>query len=230
MSSTRQLAAILFSDIVGYTELMNRDSNSAMALVKKSMSLQKEIVENNNGLWLKEIGDGALIQFGSALDAVQCAIEIQRMARADLDARLRIGIHLGDVTIENDDIYGDGVNVASRLETICDPGGIYISDSVKKAIRGESISTTDLGEVKLKNIEDDVRVHAIQGTGLPLPSTGPSPKSNSIKRNMLIGVLIIIMLSSGFLISKKYFDSKVTDEVVQTEYRINDKSIAILPF
>ena len=103
--TTRQLAAILFSDIVGYTELMNRDSNSAMSLVKKSMSLQKEIVQKNNGIWLKEIGDGALIQFSSALDAVQCAIEIQRMARADLDARLRIGVHLGDITIENDDIF-----------------------------------------------------------------------------------------------------------------------------
>ena len=166
-TTARQLAAILFSDIVGYTALMGNDSVKALELVRVSKEIQKPLVEKHNGHWLKEMGDGAMAQFGSALDAVNCAIEIQKAARADLDAKLRIGIHLGDITIENKDIYGDGVNVASRLETICDPGGIYISQSVFRAIKGHGIETIDLGNHQLKNVEDAVQVFTIQGVGLP---------------------------------------------------------------
>jgi adenylate cyclase len=116
------------------------------------------------------MGDGILSQFNSALDAVNCAIEIQKSARAELDAKLRIGIHSGDITIENNDVYGDGVNVASRLESICDPGGIYISESIEKAIRGHSnIQAKYLGEIQLKNVDYDVGTYALQGVGLPLP-------------------------------------------------------------
>ena len=126
MTATRQLAAIMFTDIVGYTALMGKDSNKALELVRQSKQIQKPLVVKHNGLWLKEMGDGAMAQFGSALDAVNCAMEIQRTSRADFEADLRIGIHLGDITIENNDVYGDGVNVAARLESIADPGGIYI--------------------------------------------------------------------------------------------------------
>ena len=120
----RQLAAIMFTDIVGYTALMGKDNARALALVRKSRDIQKPLVEEYHGTWLKEMGDGALAQFSSAIDAVNCAIEIQKSARGDLDGKLRIGIHLGDITFEDNDIYGDGVNVASRLESIADPGGI----------------------------------------------------------------------------------------------------------
>ena len=126
MSTSRQLAAIMFTDIVGYTALMGKDSAKALELVRISKEIQKPLVENHNGQWLKEMGDGALTKFNSALDAVNCAVEIQEVARGKLDAKLRVGIHSGDITIENDDVYGDGVNVASRLESIADPGGIYI--------------------------------------------------------------------------------------------------------
>jgi len=100
--------------------------------------LQKPLVEKHNGKWLKEMGDGAMAMFGSALDAVNCAVEIQENARETLEAELRIGVHLGDVQVEVHDVHGDGVNVASRLESIADPGGIYISDAIEKAIRGQS--------------------------------------------------------------------------------------------
>lgn len=110
-------------------------------------------MEKHNGKWIKEIGDGAMAQFSTALDAVNCAVEIQRVSRADFEADFRIGIHLGDITIENDDVYGDGVNVASRLESIADPGGIYISESIEKAIQGQTdVQAKYLGEVKLKNV------------------------------------------------------------------------------
>ena len=105
-----------------------------MELVRISKEIQKPLVEKHHGQWLKEMGDGALAKFGTALDALNCAIEIQELARAKFDGKLRIGIHSGDITVENDDVYGDGVNVASRLESIADPGGIYISDAIEKAI------------------------------------------------------------------------------------------------
>ena len=121
MSTTRQLAAIMFTDIVGYTALMGENSKKALELVHISREIQQPLVVKHNGKWLKEMGDGVLAQFNTALDAVNCAIEIQKQARAELDAKLRIGIHSGDITVEDDDVYGDGVNVASRLEAIADP-------------------------------------------------------------------------------------------------------------
>ena len=101
---SRQLAAIMFTDIVGYTKLMGKDSTKALELVRKSKEIQKPLVEQHNGKWLKEMGDGAMAQFNTALDAVNCAVEIQRVSRADFEADFRIGIHLGDITIENDDV------------------------------------------------------------------------------------------------------------------------------
>jgi len=169
-TQSRQLAAIMFTDIVGYTALMGRDSNKALELVRISKEIQKPLVEKHHGQWLKEMGDGALAKFGTALDALNCAIEIQELARAKFDGKLRIGIHLGDITIENNDVYGDGVNVASRLESIADPGGIYISDAIEKAIRGQSdIQAKYLGESRLKNVDYGVRTYAVQGVGLPIP-------------------------------------------------------------
>ena len=170
MSSSRQLAAIMFTDIVGYTALMGKDSNKALELIRISKEIQRPLVEKHNGRWLKEMGDGSLSSFGSALDAVNCSIEIQESARAKLDGKLRIGIHLGDVTVEEDDVYGDGVNVASRLESIADPGGIYISDAIEKAIRGQTdVQAKLLGEVSLKNVDYGVKTYALQGVGLPVP-------------------------------------------------------------
>ncbi len=122
--STRQLAAIMFTDIVGYTALMGEDSNKALELVHQSKEMQKPLVEKHNGKWLKEMGDGVMAQFRTALDGVNCALEIQRASRADFEGDLRKGIHLGDITIEDNDVYGDGVNLASRLQSIADPGGI----------------------------------------------------------------------------------------------------------
>jgi len=170
MEMVSQKRAIMFTDIVGYTALMGKDSAKALELIRISKEIQKPLVEKHNGKWLKEMGDGAMAQFSTALDAVNCSIEIQEIARGKLDAKLRIGIHLGDVTVEQDDVHGDGVNVASRLESIADPGGIYISESIEKAVRGQTdIQAKYLGEVKLKNIDYGVRTYALQGVGLPVP-------------------------------------------------------------
>lgn len=168
-NKSEQLAAIMFTDIVGFTSMMGKDQKKAMELVDRNFSLQKPIVEKYGGKWHKEMGDGSLVSFSSAIQAVNCAIEIQKATDSELN--LRIGIHLGDVTFKNNDVYGDGVNVASRIESIADPGGIYISESVHKAIRGRTeLDTLALGEFYLKNVEYPVDVFAIQGEGLPKPT------------------------------------------------------------
>jgi TolB-like protein/class 3 adenylate cyclase len=170
MTSTRQLAAIMFTDIVGYTALMGKDEPKAMGLVRKNREVQKPLIEKYNGSLLKEMGDGNLASFPTASDAIYCAREIQQALHSDKELNLRIGIHLGEIRIEGGDIYGDGVNVASRLEAIAEPGGIYISDTVQKSIRSQpDIQTAYLGELELKNVDYAVKTYAIRGEGLPRP-------------------------------------------------------------
>ena len=135
--SQRRLAAIMFTDIVGYTALMGSDEDKAFQVLRQNRDIQQSLIHKYHGEWLKEMGDGILAQFSSATDSVQCAIDIQKQARKELGAQIRIGIHLGDVTFENNDVFGDGVNIASRLQSIADPGGIYISESIHNAIRSQ---------------------------------------------------------------------------------------------
>ncbi len=190
MPQSRQLAAIMFTDIVGYTAMMGKDSDKAMELVRISKKIQKQLVETHNGKWLKEMGDGAMAQFSTASDAVCCSIKIQEIARGKLDAKLRIGIHLGDVTVEEYDVHGDGVNVASRLESIADSGGIYISDAIQNAIRGQTdIQVKYLGEIKLKNVDYGVRTYAVQGVGLPVPKESQEKQISFLAKLQRRGIL-----------------------------------------
>ncbi len=167
----RKLAAIMFSDIVGYTALMGSDEDKAFQVLRQNRDIQQSAIKKYHGKWLKEMGDGILAQFNSATDSVQCAIEIQRQARIELGAQIRIGIHSGDITFENNDVFGDGVNIASRLQSIADPGGIYISESIHNAIRSKNdIESQYLGEVKLKNVNYPFKTYYIKEKGLPIPS------------------------------------------------------------
>jgi len=189
----RQLAAILFSDIVGYTSLMGQNESSTLELVRKSREIQKPLVEKHQGKWLKEMGDGVMAQFKSALDAVKCGMEIQEAVKNQLDAQLRIGIHLGDITIENHEIYGDGVNVASRIESIADPGSVYISEAVYGAIKGHGdIRTQFMGEKQLKNVQGLVRVYKILAEGAAV-----LPVDNPLKKYAMPAVIIVLLLIFG---------------------------------
>lgn len=227
-TSTRKLSVIMFTDIVGYTALMGKDADKAMELVHKSVEIQKPLVSQHNGKWLKEMGDGAMAQFASALDAVNCAVEIQQSSRNNFDAEFRIGIHLGDITIEGNDVYGDGVNVAARLESIADPGGIYISESVEKSIRGQgSIQSKYLGECKLKNVNYGVRTYAVQGEGLPVPSDrhikqiSDKNQKRPIHKSVRFYLIIIFLVTLFSL--WKFGNFKDVSEAEIT-------SLAVLPF
>src|ERR1700727_2325887 len=167
----RRLAAILAGDVAGYSRLMGSDEEGTLARLNAHRRdfLEPKIVEHR-GRVVKRTGDGILIEFASAVDAARCAVEMQRgMAErnaavpADGRIELRIGIHVGDIIIEEGDIFGDGVNIAARLEGIADPGGICISDDTFRQVRGKiDVAFEDAGDQQLKNIEQPVKVYRIQ--------------------------------------------------------------------
>ena len=127
MPQTRRLAAIMFTDIVSYTALMGEDEQKAFEILRKSREIQQPIIQQFNGTWIKEIGDGVLASFPTVTEAVLCACAIQQASSQIPGLKLRIGIHQGEVVFENNDVFGDGVNIASRIQAIAAPGSIYIS-------------------------------------------------------------------------------------------------------
>ncbi|MFC1619691.1 adenylate/guanylate cyclase domain-containing protein [Candidatus Neomarinimicrobiota bacterium] len=166
----RKLAAIMFTDIEGYTALMGEDESKALQILQKNRDLLKPLVEGHNGEWLKEMGDGTLSCFTSAVDAVNCAREIQLSLKDDPDLTLRIGIHIGDVVFESGDVFGDGVNVASRIEPLAEPGSICVSGRVYDDIHNKpDIETVYIGERSLKHVKRPIKVYALTGGGLPTP-------------------------------------------------------------
>jgi adenylate cyclase len=166
----RRLAAILATDVVGYSRLMGSDEEGTLAALKalRQSHIDPKIAEHR-GRIVKTTGDGALVEFASTLDAVRCAIDIQRGLPArnadrppDKKIEFRIGINVGDIIVEGDDIFGDGVNIAARLESICQAGGVCISDVVQQQVNGRVEATfVDLGEQSLKNITRPVRAYSI---------------------------------------------------------------------
>ena len=189
----RRLAAILAADVVGYSRLMRADESGTLAQLK---TLRKEVfdprVAEHNGRIVKTTGDGVLVEFASAVDATECAVDIQRaLARRNEDVseghriELRIGINLGDIVVDDDDIYGDGVNVAARLEGLCEAGEVYVSAVVYDQVEGKiEAAFDDLGEHTVKNIDKPIGVYRVSeetgssvttktventGSSLPLP-------------------------------------------------------------
>ena len=185
----RKLAAIMFTDLVGYTALMAEDEGRALRLLQKNRKLLKPLIKRHHGEWLKEIGDGTLSSFSSAVQAVNCALDIQRTLKDDAKLRLRIGIHVGDVVFSEGDVFGDGVNVASRIEPLAEPGGICISERVYEDIRNKpDIKTERLGKQTLKGVRGLVTVYTLvmeEGQTIPaqtgdrlMPSIAVLPFTN----------------------------------------------------
>ncbi len=162
MPLLRQLSAIMFTDIVGYTALMGNNEEKAFELLRKNREIQKPVIEEFGGQLIKELGDGVLASFPAVSNAVYAAIKIQEACNHSKAFELRIGIHQGEVVFENGDIFGDAVNIASRLQSVAPPGGIFVSESVhrdllnKNNIRSEFIRTETL-----KNVKDPVKVYKI---------------------------------------------------------------------
>ena len=167
----RRLAAILAADVVGYSRLMEADEAGTRARLRRLLSdLIEPKIAADGGRIVKTSGDGLLVEFGSAVDAVRNALGVQRAVQqhnADVpeDRKIvfRVGINLGDVIVEGDDIHGDGVNVAARLEGLCGPGEVYVSGTVHDHVEGKLAATfDDLGEQTVKNIAKLIRVYRVR--------------------------------------------------------------------
>ena len=175
----RRLAAILAADVVGYSRLMGADEAGTLAALKRHReAVFDPAVAAHNGRIVKLIGDGVIAEFGSVVDAVNCALSVQRSSARTPDQSasqpaivLRIGINLGDVIIEGDDIYGDGVNIAARLEPLAEPGGICVSSIVNESVGNRiDVRFQDSGEISVKNIDRPIRVWKWH-PGAPTPNT-----------------------------------------------------------
>jgi class 3 adenylate cyclase len=190
MSEARKLAAILAADVVGYSRLMGEDEAGTAKLVRERREAATPIVRGFGGRLVKTTGDGVLLEFPSVVAAVKCAVAIQRMM-AERNAELpepkrilyRVGVNLGDILIDGDDILGDGVNVAARLEGIAEPGGVCISGSVLEHIQGRvAAEFLDLGEQSLKNIGKPVRAYARSPQRKSMRRRRPAPSQGRRRR------------------------------------------------
>src|SRR6202521_2049799 len=172
MSEARKLAAILAADVVGYSRLAGSDEDRTLARLRALRSdLIDPTIAVHNGRVVKRTGDGSIVEFRSLVDAVRCAIEVQngmveRNAGLPPERRIefRVGIHLGDVVDESDgDLMGDGVNIAARLEGICEPGAICLSEDAYRQVKGRlDLPVADLGPTRLKNIAEPIRAYSLQ--------------------------------------------------------------------
>jgi class 3 adenylate cyclase len=166
MASDRKLASVLFADIVGFTSMMGRDESSAKKAVDHFKSVCQPIVAHHGGTWLKDLGDGVLCSFGSSLAAVRCSIAMQK-SLIGASFKVRIGIHLGDITFSEGDVLGDGVNVASRVQGAAEPGTIFISDPIYRTVSNHpEIEAVRVGRRKLKNVKQPLILYQIVVPGM----------------------------------------------------------------
>jgi TolB-like protein/class 3 adenylate cyclase/Tfp pilus assembly protein PilF len=228
MTAARRLAAILAADIVGYSRLMGEDEAGTARAVSEHREAARPIITGLGGRIVKTTGDGLLLEFPSVVAAVECAIAIQKLM-AERNAETpeakrvvyRIGVNLGDVLIEGDDILGDGVNIAARLESVCEPGGIFVSGGAFDHVRGRvDADFVDLGEMALKNIARPVRVYAI---GPARDSTAPAPSASALDTQgpPRLSIVVLPFANFGGDPEQEHFVDGVTDSLTTDLSRIN---------
>ncbi|MGZ8525274.1 MAG: adenylate/guanylate cyclase domain-containing protein [Chitinophagaceae bacterium] len=215
----RQLAAILFADMTGYTALMQENEQLARNKRRRLKEVLESTVGQYNGKILQYYGDGSLSIFNSAIDSVGCAIDIQQQLQQEPKVALRMGIHTGDVIVEEDAIYGDGVNLASRIESLAVAGGILISEKVNDEIKNHSaFSTREMGYFELKNIKQPVRVFAITNNGIAVPGRDELRGNTKQTKNRL-AVLPFVNMSADP--ENEYFSDGITEELLNALTRVD---------
>ena len=231
-SQSHQLAAIMFTDIVGYTTLMDEDEDKAFELLEENRSIQKPIIEKFNGTWLKEMGDGILASFRTISEAVYCAREIIEEAMKNPDLSLRIGIHQGEVIVKDGDIFGSGVNIASRIEELAGRNSIWISEPVYRNIANRrDIETEFVGKEHLRHVKEPIKIYEVKVTSPVDPDQVTSLQSSKGLRWyhhkttwLFLGLLLLFFILYLFTQPAPEVPSELPAEAV------SPKSIAVLPF
>jgi adenylate cyclase len=228
----RRLAAVLAADMVGYSRLMEADEAGTLARLKTHrLELIDPAIAKNRGRIIKTTGDGLLVEFQSVADAVLCAAEVQRrMARRNADVsparwiQFRIGINLGDVIVEENDIFGDGVNVAARLQVLAEPGGICISGAVRDQVgdRLDEIAFEDLGEQSVKNITRPIHVFRVRLDSATMVALESSKEASatSVTRKPSIAVLPLVNMSGDP--EQEFFADGLTEDIITELSRFRD--------
>ena len=228
--TNRRLAAILAADVVGYSQMMARDEAGTLAAMKRHRdAVFDPAVAQHNGRIVKLMGDGTLVEFGSVVDAVNCAIAIQRTIATETAAGppivLRIGVNLGDIVVDGDDIYGDGVNVAARLEPLAQAGGICVASIVNDSIGGRvDVAFTDSGEVQVKNIDRPIRIwkwHPTSSAGSP-----PLTASPQAERGVLPSLAVLPFHNLSGDATQDYFADGIVDDLITALSRF--KTFAVI--
>jgi TolB-like protein/class 3 adenylate cyclase len=229
VAETRKLAAILVSDVVGYSRLTGADEDRILARLRALRSdLIDPTIAVHHGRVVKRTGDGAIAEFRSVVDAVNCAIEVQRAmvernagVAPDRRIEFRIGIHLGDVVEESDgDLMGDGVNIAARLESICEPGAVCLSEDAYRQVKGRlDLAVHDLGLKQLKNIAEPIRVYLIEvGKVAPVkPAPAPAPEKSAAPR---LSMVVLPFANMSGDPEQEYFVDGVTESLTTDLSRI----------
>ncbi|MCZ4410057.1 SUMF1/EgtB/PvdO family nonheme iron enzyme [Cryomorphaceae bacterium 1068] len=218
MSESRQLAAIMFADIAGFSAMMQTDEKRALALRQKLKDKLESAIEKYDGKIVKWMGDGVICTFNSAVQSIHTAIDVQRAMLQDPVVPMRVGIHQADVIFHDGDVHGDGVNIASRLESFATIGSIFISSKVQDDLKSQSdIETVSLGKYLLKNMEEPVEIFAVSNEGLVVPANKKlegkgikyvSDKISIKKRTLLLRIAIVlaILAVSGYFLIPPYLN------------------------
>ncbi len=224
MSRSRQLAVIMFTDIVGYTALMGNDEEKGLRILDKNRELQKPIIEEFKGRWIKELGDGVMASFNTVSDAVNAAIKIQIESDAIPNLQLTIGIHLGEVVFENEDVFGDGVNIAARIQAFATPGSIYVSEAIHNNISNkQGIETKFVKLEKLKNVAFPIRIYEVV-TAHKTDSKISNNKTTLEASQKSIAVLPFVNMSNDP--EQEYFCDGISEEIINTIVQYPDLKVS----
>lgn len=223
MKQQRRLAAIMFTDIVNYTKLMGEDEHKAFGYLRLNREIQKPLIDKYAGTFIKELGDGILSSFQTVTDSVFCAIEIQKRCNEQNDFKLRIGIHSGEVIFEDNDVFGDGVNIASRLQAYAPIGGICISETVNNNITNQKeIKTRFLREENLKNVQQPVKIYEVI-----LKDTQDAYENTStmkIAPQKSIAILPFVNMSADP--EQEYFSDGMAEEILNSLSHLKELKVA----